>query len=230
MPCDTSLHMKLPTHYVTFVRAAGSYTADKQRDEINAWLKQHGGKVETEYDAAELPGAVDEWATRTAKTEGAIVAALWLLPEGKASGTRPVVQMTRILGEVSRRAMLVVEASTGMTSRHAKWPERCAEAVDYLSRGKRKLSTAQAKAMAKRALEKSPPGAVERWHDRANASRLKALRTHWLSREFSSGVEAYNALPDDIRRDVGSIRMLYKICGPRGGHGGRPPKVKRKGK
>lgn len=92
------------------------------------------------------------------------------------------------------------------------------------------LTPEKARAMSLKARATRDPSAPDRWKTPEYSSRLKALRTHWLSREFSSGVEAYNALPDDIRRDVGSIRMLYKICGPRGGHGGRPPKVKHKGK
>lgn len=220
--------MKKPTKFTAFVRPAGSYTADEQREIIAAWLKANGCTLETEYDAGEFAGARDEWVTRTRKTEGAIIAALWLIGEPRGNIGRPTTDFIRALSKIEHAAALVVEAETGIASTSKQWADRKAEAQDFIAAGKRRLSKRQQRVMAAARAKKAVPGGLERWRDPANKRRYDKWHAHWTSRKFKSGAEAYNAIPEDVRDDIGGLRMMYKIFGPR--HlgdvrvGGRPPK------
>lgn len=221
--------MKIAIPFVAFFREAGTWPVAEQRRVCEAWAKQHGFKITSVYDATEIAGSRDQLVDHVRSHEGVIVAALWLIAEPGKGALKPTADQTRALGHLEQRARIVVEASTGITSMDKGWPDRKAEAIHYIAVGKRRISP-RPKRVVKKPSKRAAPGTADRWRDPANAAMLAKWQTHWTSRKFATAEDAYNALPNYVRDQVGSLRQMSEIFGPR--HmgdkraGGRPRKQK----
>lgn len=218
-------------HFVPFYRAAGQLSLADQRELVRAVIKREGGKpVHVEYDASTLVGARDEWVKNMRKTEVAIVWALWQVAEPGKSSVRPVTDQTQAVEALQAASFAVIEATTGITSLDGeKWRARKAECIDYIAAGKRRHAP-RTQVEVKKARKRAAPGTVARWLDPANKVIFDRWDTHWKSMKYKTTVDAWNALPQKIRNELGTMRTAAEIFKSRHAgdprKGGRPRKTK----
>lgn len=220
----------LPPTYVAFYRPLRSYTVDAQREIVRAWLDQHGGKLAAEYTAGEHGDDLMEWQRRTRSTEGAIVADLWAIPDIKTRGTRPTSVYGATLAALAATCAVIVEASTGITSRDGqKWRDAVEAGANRVSSG-RERPRGHGKRMARARWAKAAPGIVEEWLSPNMAETREQWQNHWCNRKkYRSAQAAFDAFPTKLQQEFASVRTAYRIFGPRDHDresGGRAPAKK----
>lgn len=220
-------------NYVGFIRPLRDFGEEYQRKLIADYVKRHGGKVVAEYVQGTLGGEErNEWLRRTRPSEGAIVADLSVIAEGRAKGNgSPTADFAAVIAGLMSSVAIVVDARAGITSKDgAKWRDLVQSAASRVAGG-RQLSARRASEMAK-AKNRAHPGVKAHWHSPKMKHALKRWQQHWRDPEFSSARAAFEAMDADVQEEIGSLSTANKIFGPRKpgdpSAGGRGKKRKRK--
>lgn len=219
--------------YTAFYRPIKGHSVEHQRKLVLAYVQQRGGRIVAEYTAnLKSLGERDEWIARTRKTEAAIVAGLFVIPEPAAKGSRPTADYARAMMQLFSRAGIVVEAMSGITSADGEaWENLIYDHSIKTARG-RVLTTREAKKMSAESQRRRGPDIAPAW----NAPNMRAEKIrwqqHWRDPAFSSARKAFDAMPADIRESLGSYRTAINVLGKRRpgdkSAGGRPPKKPKK--
>lgn len=222
------VHMRHVDKFTVFLRALRGHPVEHQRELIEREIKRRGASVMAEYIAGESGDDRDEWIRRTRANEGAMVAGLYVIPEMAAKGKRPSADLTAALLDIVQRCALVVDAETGVSSKDGKrWRDLVEKSAVKTASG-RALSRKKAQKMARTKWAKSSPGVVERWAAPNMRKELARWQQHWRDPIYSSAESAFEAFPDEIKAEFGSMTTARRVFGRRRPHdptaGGRPPK------
>ena len=223
-------HMAHVDKFTIFLRGLRGHTVERQRELIEREIKRRGASVMAEYIAGESGDDRDEWIKRTRSNEGAMVAGLYVIPEPAAKGKRPSADLTAALVDIIQRCALVVDAETGVSSRDGKRWRELVEKSAVKTAGGRALSRKRAQKMAEKRWDKADPGVEKRWNAPNMKRELARWQQHWRDPIYSSAEAAFAALPDDIRKEFGSVTTARRVLKRRRPNdptaGGRPPMKK----
>lgn len=176
----------------------------------------------------------DAWVRALRRDEMALVARLEVIAQPKTIGSRrPLVDFTATLADLLRKARVVVDAETGITSEDGRrWRDLVEWTAHRIATGKRRLPRKMAKTMAQKRWAAAEPGVVERWKSPAKTKDRERWGQHYRDPSFSSARVAFEAMPEEIRAEIGSLKTAERIFGRRRpgdpSAGGRRPK--RRGK
>lgn len=233
--------MRLKT-FTAFYRPLSGHSAQHQRKLVHAYVQQRGGRLVSEYtaDIKSGNGQRDEWITRARADEVAVVAGLYVIPEGAAKGRRPSADYASALTRLQQRAGLIVDVTTGVTSADGDaWADLVHLHATKVSGG-RILTRDVARRMNAKARKARGPSISVQWLAPNMARERERWSKWWRDPQFPSARHAYDAMlaamtvlpEDDQLPPVGGLSTAIKIFGRRRpgdvSAGGRPPKMKRK--
>lgn len=227
---------KNPTRFTIFMRDMREHSVAKQRGMCQREARRRRAEIVAEYIAHEHDGGErDEWIKRTRADEGAMVAGMYVIPERATKGKRPGADYAAALQRLVRKVALVVDAETGATSDDGgKWDAAIVSGAHKTASGRR-LTKPRAVAMRAKQVAEAKPGVVEHWLSPQMKPARDRWAQHWRDIAYRSAREALDAMPEEIRAELGSLETARRIFGRRRpgdpSAGGRPPKkTKRKTK
>lgn len=203
-----------PTQIRCFVRPSRTYRLDRQKavcEEAAARL----GLDMVWYIQGDEAGDRDLWLRQVRDDEVAMVARLDMITGSrKEIGGRPIVDYSLALAELSKRAGLIVEASTGARSDRPKpWKARVEACANLIAQG-RDLRPEVAREMARKSHRtRSAVAKVKLWADPSMASEIASLRLIWTSRDLKNDDARFAALPVDARERLGSKWTARAVLG-----------------
>lgn len=222
--------MKHVKNLVALYRPVAGLSVDRQREACQAVAKQIGAKIAMEYDATNDADALHEWRSGMRSADIAIVAKLFCIPDWRAPKARPTSVFGETLTDFASRDIVLISAMDQVASADgAKWVAAVRAAHDTLAGGNRKLPRKKAQDMARRSHESRADGAVRRWTTEAMSDVRERWAIVWRDLKHSRAEDAFAAMPEDVRRDIGSIQSARRIFGKRRPGdkkaGGRPSKA-----
>lgn len=196
-------HMK---NIRAYLRSLRDYPIDAQREAVAA----AGAKII--YVEGEVANARAAWIKALRPEEIAMLPRLDVLPVLRApNGVRPSVDFPAILATVQDRCLYIVDAASGVTSKDGKrWHELVAWTAHKITAG-RALPVEQAKRMAQKRWDNAAPGTVARWMSPHMTKTRHRWSQHWHDKRFKSEREAFEALPEEVRRELGSKSTARRI-------------------
>lgn len=218
--------MKHVENIRAFLRPVRFLTAERQREMLEPLI---GDTSAVFYEAKER----DHWVRSLRSDEMALVARLEVIAETRDKVRRPLVDFTAALADIIQRAHVVVEAETGITSHDGKrWRDLVELTARRLATGSRRLPKAEARRMATKRWARAEPGVVRRWLSHSKAAARAKWAQHYRDPIYPSARAAFEAMPEEIRAEIGSLKTAERIFGRRRpgdpSAGGRPPKRRRK--
>lgn len=239
-----ALHIMRFVKYTAFYREMRGHSVPYQCKLVRAYVKQRGGALNSEY-TAELKsgrGQRDEWIARVRTDEVAIVAGLYVIPEGAAKTRRPSADYASAMTRLHQRAGLIVDVISGLTSEDGDaWADLVHKHATKVSGG-RILVRAEAQRMNRLARKVRGPAIKVEWAAPNMKREFKRWSQWWRDPTFPSARDAYEAMlvahaamPEEDRPPpIGSLRTAIELFGRRKPNdpsaGGRPPTKKRKRK
>lgn len=189
-----------------YLRPLRDYPLDAQRKAVEA----AGAKVI--YAEGEVADARAAWLRALRPDEVAMLPRLDVLAVLRTpSGPRPSVDFASTLAAVQDKCLYIHEAESGTTSKDGKrWHELVAWAAGRVAGG-RALPAKKARAMAKKRWANAAPGTVARWLSPHMAKDRHRWGQHWRDPKYGSEQKAFDALPDDIKRELGSKATARRI-------------------
>lgn len=150
-----------------------------------------------------------------------------VLPKNRRKGERATTDLSGVIAEILGRGAIIVDGTTGVTSRDGKaWRERVEWAMREVAKGRPSRAKAikagrkggaVLKARAVEALWKSPGKTKER-------ERWSSV---WRDTKFANAQEAADAMPPPLTARVHLCRRIFGRRDPLAKFtGGRPPKRK----
>lgn len=189
-----------------YVRPFGTYTEEKQRDMI----AQAAGKIGLPVSIyVEGKQSRDAWIRALRKDEVALVARLDVIAAPKREGVRPLMDFAKAIAVLSNNCAYVMEAESGAKSEDKKRWEALVDATVGILASGRRLTTREARRMARKRHAKAPPGAARRL--KADPEFQRRWGPVWRDPAFENGAAALAALPDEIN----SLSMAYRVLGDR---------------
>lgn len=218
--------MKHVENIRAFVRPIRFLTAERQMEMLTPFAD---GVDIVFYEARER----DHWVRSLRRDEMALVARLEVIAETRGKVKRPLVDFTAALSDLVQRARVVVDGETGITSADGrKWRDLVEMTARRLATGSRRLPKAAARRMAAKRWARAEPGVVRLWQSTSKAAERAKWAQHYRDPAFPSARAAFEAMPEEIRRAIGSLKTAERIFGRRRpgdpSAGGRPPR--RRGK
>jgi hypothetical protein len=164
------------------------------------------------YTEGEIADARAAWLRALRPTEVALLPRLDVLAVLRTpKGPRPSVDFTATLAAVSDRCLYIQDATHGITSRDGKrWHELVAWAAYKITVG-RALPTKKARAMARKRWKDAKPGTVRRWLSPIMDATRHRWAQHWRDPKHGSEQKAFDALPDEIKQELGSKSTARRI-------------------
>jgi len=215
----------------TFYRPIRGLTSRQQRELCATAASKLGLTVASEYDAAEIDGARDEWVKQLARRrEVGIVAKLEVVAETRKVVKSPTADYAAALMEAVQASAFIVDAFSGITSRDGrKWRNLVEKGASIVSAG-RILTPARARKLVAKRWAKALPGTVEVWLQPHMRPQREALASIWRDSAYANDQEAFEALPVERQQEFGSSSTVRRIFGRRRPRdksaGGRPRKQK----
>lgn len=218
------------------MRGIRGHEAETQRDDIKVEAKRRGIKIENEYNGA-TAGDRDEWIhrLRPERGDGAILSGLYVLAEPSSEARRPSADFTVSLGRLLRKALIVVDAETGISSEDGEaWDALVESAINVVAAGRKMTSERGRQMRAKR-----PPGpsVQAEWSKPEMIKERERWGQFWRDPKFKGKGDAYifSKMPAKIRASLKSHHMARRVLGPKrlgdptAGGRGRKRKPRRKG-
>lgn len=211
--------MALLKNIRVYLRAAKGYSLERQRADCEAAIAALD-LPHVVYAQGGLGGGLDDrerWITALRSDEIAVVPRLDLIARPKVeSGRRPLVDFTVALATIRERSAYLLEACTGVTSDDGKrWLARVEASANLIAHGRTLRSATAKKMAAKSAKVRRKASIVRQWRLPDRASDLLRWQQHWRDPAYSNAEEAWDALPDDVRADLGSIGTARRVLGRR---------------
>lgn len=235
------LHIMQHKNFTAFYRPMSGHSAQHQRKLVRAYVDQRGGRLISEYtaDIKSGNGQRDDWITRARADEVAVVAGLFVVPEGAAKGRRPSADYAGALTRLQQRAGLIVDVITGTTSADGdEWANLVQLHATKVSGG-RILTRDVARKMHAKSRKSRGPSILVQWAAPNMSRERERWSKWWRDPQFPSAQHAYDAMlaamaalpEDDQLPPVGGLSTAIKIFGRRKpgdkSAGGRPPKTKK---
>lgn len=189
-----------------YLRPLRDYPLDAQRKAV----VDAGAKIV--YVEGEDANARAAWLKALRPNEVAMLPRLDVLAVLRAPGQpRPAVDLAATLAVLQDKCLYIHEAESGTTSKDGKrWHELVAWAANRVAGG-RALPKKAARAMAKKRWANAEPGTVARWLSPHMAEQRHRWGQHWRDPKFGSEQKAFDALPEDIKRELGSKSTARRI-------------------
>lgn len=175
----------------------------------------------------------DYWVRSLRRDEMALVARLEVIAETRGTVKRPLVDFAATLADIVQRAGVVVDGETGITSADGRrWRDLVEVTARRLATGSRRLPKAKARRMAAVRWARAEQGVVRRWLSPSKAAARAKWAQHYRDPIYPSARAAFEAMPEEIRAELGSLKTAERIFGRRRpgdpSAGGRPAKRRRK--
>lgn len=193
-----------------YLRPLRDYSLDEQRKAIEA----AGAKVV--YVEGETADARSAWLRALRSTDVAMLPRLDVLPVLRTpKGKRPSVDFPAALAEVQDRCLYIADAHHGITSKDGKrWHDLVAWAAHKITVG-RALPSKRGRAMARKRWANAAPGTVARWLSPHMVEKRHRWAQHWRDPAHGSEQKAFDALPDEIKAELGSKSTARRIFNPK---------------
>lgn len=193
-----------------YLRPLRDYSLDEQRKAVES----AGAKVV--YVEGETPDARRAWLKALRPTEVAMLPRLDVLPVLRTpKGKRPSVDFPAALAEVQDRCLYILDAHHGITSKDGKnWHDLVAWAAHKITVG-RALPSKRGRAMARKRWANAEPGTVARWMSPHMADKRHRWAQHWRDPKYGSEQKAFDALPDELKAELGSKSTARRIFNPK---------------
>lgn len=195
-----------------------AYLSSRDPDSQRLIIRDYVGAADVAWYGPGIRGR-EQWLRQLRSDEAAIVARLDCIAGQRSDGiARPSVDFTMTLHRLLSSCAYVVDAEIGVTSNDGPaWTARLEWAANrVLSR--RRMKDGEAKAMAKKRWAKVKPkdrGAVTRWLSRAMRDERERWAQHWRDPQYQSAQAAYEAMPAEVRAEIGSLVNARRVFGPR---------------
>lgn len=206
----TSFSMTHPKNIRAYLRPLRDYSLAEQR----AAAEKAGAKVF--YVEGETADARAAWLKALRSNEIAMLPRLDVLPVLRTpTGARPSVDFPATLAAVQDRCLYIVDATSGITSKDGKrWHELVAWAAHKITVG-RALPSKVGRKMARKRWANADPGTVARWLSPHMAAKRHRWSQHWRDPAFGSEQKAFDALPADVKQELGSKSTARRIFNPK---------------
>ena len=214
----------------TFYRPLKGLSIAQQRRLCEDAAERLGLTIATALDTETIEDAREEWIKHLGRRrkEVGMVAKLEVIAETRDTVKRPTADFADAILAAVQTADFVVEAASGITSRDGRaWRELVKHAGATVASG-RLLAKRVAADRATKRWAKALPGTVERWRDKRMAAERERWSQHWRDPAYSSARAAFNAFPDALQQEFGSVSTARRIFDERKpgdkSAGGRPRK------
>lgn len=195
-----------------------AYVSSRDEASQKLIIRDHVGDADVAWYG---PGIKDreQWLRQLRADEAAIVARLDCIAGQRSDGiARPSVDFTMTLHRLLGACAYVIDAEAGVTSQDGSaWTARLEWAANQVL-SRRRMKNGEAKAMAKKRWAKVKPkdrGAVTRWISRAKRDERDRWAQHWRDPQYPSALAAYEAMPPEVRAEIGSLANARRVFGPR---------------
>jgi hypothetical protein len=198
--------MKHTKNMRAYIRPLRDYAADAQRRAVESV------GTAAVYVEGEIADARAAWLKALRPNEVAVLPSLEVLAIIRSPhGPRPSADFSAALSAVQGRCAYIVDARTGITSQDGqRWLDLVAWAAHRIAAG-RALPTKKARAMARKRWKDAEPGTVARWLSPHMDAARHRWAQHWRDPKHGSEQKAFDALPDEIKRELGSKSTARRI-------------------